>query len=570
LATSPDQAYGRDPLTDPVTFDALLRKRIAQAPDQVALRERHHGLWRDLSWSSLGRSVDATASLLQDGGLAHGAAIAVVGRPSLPWLIAELAALRLGASTYSMSDRPLQSTVSRLRAITGLRAVLVVHSDERRREAMADEIGRALNVQAAGILCLGVRAVGRDAVQAETGDLPATVLPGKLVVATAGTSAEFRWVALDEATLIVRWGTFLHRFGVGHGDRIVAGGSLDYWANRLALLTSFLLRCAVLHFNDDGVADQITRAQVRPTVAWSTARDWATLADLVAAEYAGAGRIARGVYRMAERLGSRGAGRILAACVVWPMLRQAGLSRVRTAWAFGDRLSNATATRWASWGVPLIECYGDAERGGFVAVRAPGRNAVLRPFEFLDPAVFPQAPPRALDERFGLVPMRPGAAPPDEPADAAIVSGADIIVILPEAAEGSAEIAGRLALFETGLRESPYVREAVVFAGSSQLEVVIEPNVPGVLTWARARRLRFGSIDRLLALEEVQALFAELLSHTQRSDLPPAGKVIVVPDLTMTQAGSLVSRSGRPRRAAIAETYLTSAEAPVLVPGVGS
>jgi long-chain acyl-CoA synthetase len=570
---SQGQADARAPLPDATTFDVLLRSHVSTAANEVAVRERHRGLWRDLTWASLGESVSAAEVMLHNLGITDGAQISVVGRPSLQWLIAELAALRVGASVYAISDRSLASAVGRLRTVSDLRAVLVVHADGRRRDAMADEIKRALHDRVAGTLIEGVRVTsGGDPALSAMGRSDTAAAAAKLVVPSAGTSADFRWVDLDQATVIARWGAFLDWSGVERGDRIVAGGTLDFWANRLALLTSLLVRRAIVHFNDDGVADQRTRAQVRPTVTWSTARDWGTLADLISAEYAGAGRIARGIYMVAERRNSRSAGRVLRASIVRPMLRQAGLSAIRIAWALGDRLSDATASRWESWGIPLVECYGEAELGGMVGLRLCTGSAGARLFQFIDPAAVPAGPPQALDERFGVVAMPVGGATQEKRGDAAIVSGADVIAIVPEASEasGCADALVRLALFEAAVRESPYVREAVAFADDRQTDVLIEPNVPGLLTWARERQLQFLSTDRLLEMNEVQDLFAGLLALAQRPDLAPLGKVIVVPDLAQTQVGSLVSCSGRPRRAAIARSYLTPAAPSTLVPDTSS
>ncbi|MDT4947343.1 MAG: long-chain acyl-CoA synthetase, partial [Pseudonocardiales bacterium] len=542
MPASRDQAGSVVSLTSVTSFDELLRRHASAAPDEVAVRERHLGLWRDLSWSWLRDAVDRVADRLRAEGVTPGAAVVLIGRPSPQWLVGELAALQVGAAVHTVADRPVRGAIQRVRAVPELRAVLVAHADARRSDAMAGEVGGALAEHSITVPIVSVRSAATDDAASPGRDPGQPATPGTVVVPTAGTSGEYRWIALDEAIVIERWGTLLDRFTVRHSDRVVVGGSLDYWANRLALLTSCLVRCAVLHFNDDGVADQATRAQVRPTVLWSTSRDWSSLAGLIGADLlVAAGWIVRlGFRRLGGRHGPRPAGRVLDVILVRPMLRQLGLSRVRAAWAFGDRMPDRTVAAWSSWGIPLSECYARAEHGGVVAARLVTGGRPAPDFTFLD----------------GDAPG-PGdllAAGPLSPADATVTRADGAVAIVSDTTHAAAADDGRRALFESALRESPYVSEALVFDADGESVLVLEPNIPGLLPWARAAGLRFTSVDRLVTLPEVRELVTGLIDAAARPGVAAPTRVIVVPDLAAVRGGTLVSCSGRPRRQVIAET----------------
>jgi len=81
----------------------LLCERARRAPDSIAFRSKHLGLYRERSWRSYAALVARAARAFATLGLRGGDRIAIMGDPCEEWLICDLAAQSLGAIVYGAS-----------------------------------------------------------------------------------------------------------------------------------------------------------------------------------------------------------------------------------------------------------------------------------------------------------------------------------------------------------------------------------------------------------------------------------------------------------------------------------
>src|SRR5438128_12503692 len=84
------------------TAPRLLCERARMAPDSVAFRSKHLGLYRQRSWRDYAAMVARAARSFAALGLAAGDRVAIMGDACEEWLICDLAAQSLGASVYGV------------------------------------------------------------------------------------------------------------------------------------------------------------------------------------------------------------------------------------------------------------------------------------------------------------------------------------------------------------------------------------------------------------------------------------------------------------------------------------
>ena len=75
----------------------LLCERARRAPDSIAFRSKHLGLYRERSWHSYAALVARAARAFADLGLCCGDRVAIMGDACEEWTVCDLAAQSLGA-----------------------------------------------------------------------------------------------------------------------------------------------------------------------------------------------------------------------------------------------------------------------------------------------------------------------------------------------------------------------------------------------------------------------------------------------------------------------------------------
>ena len=74
-------------------YALLFRDRVKKYGDRTAARYRADGGWRDISWTSLGEMVEATARALVELGVPEGGKIGIFSHNRPEWSVADIGAL---------------------------------------------------------------------------------------------------------------------------------------------------------------------------------------------------------------------------------------------------------------------------------------------------------------------------------------------------------------------------------------------------------------------------------------------------------------------------------------------
>jgi long-chain acyl-CoA synthetase len=84
------------------TAPRLLCERARTAPDSVAFRSKHLGLYRQRSWRDYAAMVARAARALMTLGITAGDRVAIMGDACEEWVACDLAAQSLGAIVYGI------------------------------------------------------------------------------------------------------------------------------------------------------------------------------------------------------------------------------------------------------------------------------------------------------------------------------------------------------------------------------------------------------------------------------------------------------------------------------------
>lgn len=536
-----------------LTVPQILLATVRTRGQDVALRVKHLGVYREMSWNDVLGRVRAIALGLRSLGVQKGDRVAIAGDPLPDWMFTDYAAQCLGAISYG-----LYPTCSREEAEFVLRhggaAVLVVEDQEfadkvlpllERLPALkklviidssytfdynatimmtlSDVIERGASVPAGDetflALCNEVRP-----------DDPATI------VYTSGTSANPKGALYRHRALVIQGHQFFafHELDGAHAFRSVVHLPLNHLYERMNTLLGPLTKGVVPHFGEELERFAETLHDVAPQHHASVPRYWSKLASRVVVGIESSSRLKKNAYELAMKVGRAyrakrwdGQGSAMLAFLYWlarvvvfdRMLKKLGLNRVRLALSSGAPLPREVQALWQIWGVNLKNLYGQTE-GGVVAAQFasfPRPGAVGKPYPLNEVRL-------AADGE--LIVSGPGhfteywndpAATAEILRDGAIHSG-DVGIV---DADGQLQIVDRKkdilitaggknvspSRIETVLKSSPYINEVTVIGdGRKYLTALVEMDSGAVSEWARMNNVLYTSYTSLAQHQAVYEL----------------------------------------------------------------
>jgi len=565
----------------PAGIVQLLAARAAARPNDVAMRFKARGLWRDVTWRALEREMAEIALGLESRALAAGEPVVVVSDLTPTWVASLLAVHAAGALPVSLYQAlgtrevadVFDALDARLLLVDGLDWVGVMAE---RGAAIPSEIVvmdsdiRGARGQWRVVPLAEVRAGGRailDGGESRWLELVKSTEASRpcLLLATAGTSGTPKLVAHSARSLLASASAVVAGEGrrpLDRSDSLVVELPTGHLGAVVAGILVPLLSGAVAHLPEQVVSDAI--AEVRPTVSLSSGHYWEREAALVAVT----ARTTRGlrgrVFSLAERTMRRRApstrrfrfgGSVWFGVVLLPLLRKLGLDRLRSAYVLGP-VALETLQAWRTWRVELTELYWSTEAGVDVARR---RGGILEPAPGVDLAV---------DERSRLL-VRSNACAVGTWVGSTVdaIADADGWLATDDLArtkDGGIALVGRqgdivldgeapvsLADIESALRGSPYFRSAIVTADrGGELVALVDLDIESVARWASAEKVSYRSPSALRDSDEVRELIRAEVAATNEKlaerGLPPVTQA--VPSSDRFAIGREVGPTWSPRR----------------------
>ena len=546
------------------TLPSLLRLRATDRGDQVALREKVHGIWLGRTWAEYYRDARRVAFGLVKMGLKQGDRIIIAGEDVPEWFYADLGAQMIGVQVvgiYPTNPWP------EVQYIAGhCQAKLAVTGDQEQTDKVLDAMASIEGLpHLKHIFCVDLKGLrryepGRPHAFAhlmELGDqylqenssadhwLDAMIdqlIPDdvNVLVYTSGTTGPPKGAMLTHRNFV--YGAYAYMVARQMTDKkfeSVCYLPLCHVAERTYSTVQHLIAGGCVNFAEsvDTVATNIR--EIAPTFFLGVPRIWEKLQQGFEFRMKDSGRFQRWLYSvgmkrgraLSDRRTQHGAHVALAGRLefaLWygllfrNMQRHMGLNRTHTRMCGGASVSPETLRFFDIIGLPVGQGYGLTEAGGLCFVQVPGRPLIsgscgpaMEGVEWKvaeDGEVIVRSPGVFKGYLFDDKGTRDILSPDGWLATGDIVEkrGADELAVVDRKkaiiiTSGGKNIAP--SEIENALKDSPFIREAIVVGeGKKFLGGLIQIDFDSVGRWAGERDLQYTTFKSLTQMVEVRDL----------------------------------------------------------------
>jgi long-chain acyl-CoA synthetase len=590
------------------TFSKLLLRHQVQRGSRPAIREKKRGIWHTTTWHELAEEAAALAAALADRGLGRGAHVALLGdnRPRL--YAAMSAAHALGAiavplyqdasaeelvpllaavgATYVFAENQEQvdKLLSVLPKLPGVRTI-VYDADRGMRHYRQPQLSSY-----AALL-----QEGRDILAKAPGFLAAQTGQGSgadaaFVFFTSGSTGPAKPVVLTHGALIERARAMAAIEGFRDEDVALAYLPPGWVAQNLFsyVLPMVVGSCVCCPESSETMVSDMR--EIGPSVFLASPRVLDALLTQITTRIEDASGLSRGLYRFFMRgaekavrrqLSGKGGGggflRLLGNPLIYAPIRDIfGLSRVRVAYTTGDAIDPDLIVFFRALGINLKQLYGSTEAAFLIALHRDGdvrldtvgtaiegvqvRVSDNREILVRSAGLFSEyrGDAKATSEvRTGDGWMRTG--------DAGYVSSDGHIRIVDSLSNVGKLKGGSLfapRAIENKLKFFPYIKEAVALGdGRDTVCALIDIDTLAVSRWADKRSISYTGNADLASRDEVYELVANCIANLNRDLANDAefsesqiARFVILPK-EMSPDDGVLTRTGKPQRAAIAKKY---------------
>jgi long-chain acyl-CoA synthetase len=377
-----------------MTLCARLLENAHTYPNEIAIREKHRGVWREWTWAEYAQRVASVAAGLRALGVRKGDRVAVHSENRPEWVIADLAAQGIGACTVGIYPTSPAAEVEYL--LKHSEATVLIAEDE-------EQLDKALEVRPRLPLLKHVLVIDPRGVPPEIPTFATLEIEAPLsdyeksvealdpdstatLVYTSGTTGPPKGAMISHANLVAAGKTSV-TLGAQRGDEVLSYLPLCHVAERLISVIDGVWAGLVVNFGEGGPSFPQDLRDVQPTVFLGVPRVWEKMLATVEIRMADASRLKRVLYKMCLRQGRRIAPRrmngrlrlldrpVLVVCellVFRPLREKLGMSRVRSALSGAAPIAPQVLEYLWAIGVPVREGYGQTENTAICTLTPEG------------------------------------------------------------------------------------------------------------------------------------------------------------------------------------------------------
>jgi len=549
------------------TYPKLLRLNAMEYGGEIALREKHLGLWRLFTWNDYQARVQEFALGMVELGLGRGDVIGIIGDNRPDWVAAEIATHAIGGLSLGLYRDVLDEEAAYL--LNYGEARLVFAEDEEQVDkllALADRVPHLKHIvysDSRGMRkyddprlmeAARLAAMGRDRAAREPAlyDQLADATKGEdvaILCTTSGTTSHPKLAMLSPGRVLRHCATYLSFDPKGPDDEYVSVLPLPWIMEQVYVLGKGLLCRMKINFVEEPDTMMSDFREIAPTFVLFAPRVWEAIAADVRARVMDASAVKQSLFTFGMKTGlaalEKGRRSGFADMVLFRALRdRLGFTRLRSAATGGAALGPDTFKFFQAMGVPLRTLYGQTELLGAYTLHPQGKVdpdttgiAMADDIEIRIESPDSQGVGEIVvshPNMFHGYYKNPEASAADM-KDGWMLSGdagyfnatRQLVVIdrIKDLAETSRGERFSPQYIENKLKFSPYIAEAVVLgAGREGLAAMICIRYSIISKWAKMNRIAFTTYTDLASRGEVYALLRREV-ETVNATLPPAQRI---------------------------------------------
>ncbi|HCG5487212.1 TPA: long-chain fatty acid--CoA ligase [Vibrio parahaemolyticus] len=580
------------------TFPKVLQHNAKHWPEQVAMREKEFGIWREFTWQDYEDRVKWMALALQDLGIGEQDVVGLLGDNRPEWVWGELAAHAIKGYSLGIYQDSMHEEVAYL--INYAKAKVVIAEDEEQCDKLL-ELGDEIPSVEYIIYCdpRGMRKYDDprliDVEQVyKKGQLIDKADPDKylnmvavtkgsdlsILCTTSGTTSKPKLAQLHSGTFLDHCTAYLRADPRSPGDNYVSVLPLPWIMEQVYVVGQALISRQIVNFVEEQETMMSDLREIGPNFVLLAPRVWENIVADVSARMMDSTPFKQKMYKLGMSLANKaldqGKRSKLAEWILLRALRdRLGFSNLSSAATGGAAMGPDTFRYLQAIGVPLKQLYGQTEMCGAYTVHQADDvdyDSVGVAFDNADVKVInpdSNGVGEIIAKSTGMFTgyLNNQAAYDEDVQDGWMHTGdagyfkdsGHLVVIdrLKDMSETSHGDRYSPQFIENKLKFSPFIAEAVVVGkGRPWLSAIICIRYAIVAKWAEQKGIAFTNYTNLSSQPEVyQAIREEVLKVNE--SLPDAQKIskfILLYKELDADDGEL-TRTRKVRRGVVAEKY---------------
>ncbi|HCE2386838.1 TPA: long-chain fatty acid--CoA ligase [Vibrio parahaemolyticus] len=580
------------------TFPKVLQHNAKHWPEQVAMREKEFGIWREFTWQDYENRVKWMALSLQDLGIGEQDVIGLLGDNRPEWVWGELAAHAIKGYSLGIYQDSMHEEVAYL--INYAKAKVVIAEDEEQCDKLL-ELGDEIPSVEYIIYCdpRGMRKYDDprliDVEQVyKKGQLIDKANPDKylnmvaatkgsdlsILCTTSGTTSKPKLAQLHSGTFLDHCAAYLRADPRSPGDNYVSVLPLPWIMEQVYVVGQALISRQIVNFVEEQETMMSDLREIGPNFVLLAPRVWENIVADVSARMMDSTPFKQKMYKLGMSLANKaldqGKRSKLAEWILLRALRdRLGFSNLSSAATGGAAMGPDTFRYLQAIGVPLKQLYGQTEMCGAYTVHQADDvdyDSVGVAFDNADVKVInpdSNGVGEIIAKSTGMFTgyLNNQAAYDEDVQDGWMHTGdagyfkdsGHLVVIdrLKDMSETSHGDRYSPQFIENKLKFSPFIAEAVVVGkGRPWLSAIICIRYAIVVKWAEQKGIAFTNYTNLSAQPEVYKAIREEVLKVNES-LPDAQKIskfILLYKELDADDGEL-TRTRKVRRGVVAEKY---------------